>query len=190
MTSFHTISSSMLTFFVLIFQVIVVDFNNLHAILRQGSALYRKYHRSLSESHFCEIPPGISEPTACLFTNAIETLNVMDLLDSNSALRKLSAVQKRHLECLVEGPVVYTPGQRLWRSGSIVDKAFIIVAGTVSFVPKKRKNGGSSGIVKTQRKMKQAHEDAGAGSGKAMKREYSMHSIREMLAVRYFETII
>ena len=134
---------------------------------------------SLSEQHFCEIPSAISEPTAGFFTNAVKTLNVMDLLDSNSALRKLTAVQKRHLECLVEGPVVYTPGQRLWRSGSTVDKAFIIVAGTVSFVPKRR-NGGSSA-----RRTKQAHEtrpdtsheNVGAELGNAMKRD-SVQAIR------------
>lgn len=84
---------------------------------------------------------------------------MIELLDCNTGLRKLSAVQKRHLECLVEGPVVYTPGQRLWRSGSYVDQAFIVVAGTVSFVPRRR-HGGSTGniMVKSQNRVKQTHE--------------------------------
>jgi hypothetical protein len=172
----------------------MVDFSNLHTILRQGSALYRKYHLSLSEQHSCEIPSTISETASAIFTNAVKTLNVMDLLDYNTALRKLTAVQKRHLECLVEGPVVYTPGQRLWRSGSTVDKAFIIVAGTVSFVPKRR-NGGSAGTnrVQSQHRLKQAHEtksdtsqeDLGTNLGNAMKND-SVKAIRELLAVRYF----
>lgn len=55
--------------------------------------------------------------------------------------------------------MVYTPGQRLWRAGSIVDKAFIVVAGTVSFVPKRR-HGGSAGksLTKGQHRVKQTHE--------------------------------
>ena len=183
-----------LTFYVLNCQVIVVDFSNLHRILRQGSALYRKYHLSLSEHHSCEIPSAISETTAAIFTNAVKTLNVMDLLDNNTALRKLTAVQKRHLECLVEGPVVYTPGQRLWRSGSTVDKAFIVVAGTVSFVPKRRTG---TNRLKLQHRLKQAHEtkpntsqeNMGTDLGNSMRQD-SMQAIREVLAVRDFNSVI
>ena len=179
-------------------QVIVVDFSNLHTILRQGSALYRKYNLSLSEHHSCVIPSTISQTAAAIFTNAVKTLNIMDLLDCNTALRKLTAVQKRHLECLVEGPVVYTPGQRLWRSGSTVDKAFIVVAGTVSFVPK-RKHGGpvTTNRVKPQRRLKQAQEtksdtsqeDLGTDLGNAIKRDPD-HAIREILAVRDLYSVV
>jgi len=72
-------------------------------------------------------------------------LNVLELLDCNSALRRLSAVQKRHLESLAEGPVSFQPGERLWRAGAPVDKAFVVVSGTASFVPKRR-NAGSAGL--------------------------------------------
>ncbi len=170
----------------------MVDFSNLHTILRQGSALYRKYNLSLSEHHSCVIPSTISQTAAAIFTNAVKTLNITDLLDCNTALRKLSAVQKRHLECLVEGPVVYTPGQRLWRSGSTVDKAFIIVAGTVSFVPKRRHGGPvATNRVEPQNRLKLAHEtksdtseeDLGTDLGNPTRRD-SVHAIREILAVR------
>jgi hypothetical protein len=70
---------------------------------------------------------------------------MVELLDFNSVLRKFSAVQKRHLECLAEGPVHYMPGERLWRAGAPVDKAFLLVSGSASFVPKRR-NAGSSGV--------------------------------------------
>jgi hypothetical protein len=176
----------------------MVNFSNLHTILRQGSALYRKYNLSLSEHHSCVIPSTISQTAAAIFTNAVKTLNIMDLLDCNTALRKLTAVQKRHLECLVEGPVVYTPGQRLWRSGSTVDKAFIVVAGTVSFVPK-RKHGGpvTTNRVKPQRRLKQAQEtksdtsqeDLGTDLGNAIKRDPD-HAIREILAVRDLYSVV
>jgi CRP-like cAMP-binding protein len=73
-----------------------------------------------------------------------KNLNVLDLLELNSAFRKLSAVQKRHLESLAEGPVSFIPGERLWRAGTAVDKAFIVVAGTVSFIIGRRNAGSVS----------------------------------------------
>ena len=66
----------------------------------------------------------------------------MDIIEYNSTLRKISAVQKRHLESLAEGPVYYAPGERLWQMGKVVDKAFIIVGGTASFHAGRR-NGSS-----------------------------------------------
>lgn len=91
--------------------------------------------------------PEPSSPftTQQLLADAMRTLNVLELLDCNSALRKLSAVQKRHLESLVEGPMSFQPGERLWRAGTSVDKAFIVLSGTASFVPRRR-NAGSVGL--------------------------------------------
>jgi hypothetical protein len=131
-------------------KVITVEFASLHNILMTGSPLYRKYldrrqqqHRRLSYAE------GILETSLCsatqkLLTDCLQTMNVLDLLDQNSALRKLSAVQKRHLESLAEGPVAFNPGERLWRSGAPVDNAFLVVAGTASFVPRRRNAGSAS----------------------------------------------
>lgn len=83
--------------------------------------------------------------TGHLFENSVRTLNTMDIINMNYTFRKLFAFQKRHLECLAEGPVYYPPGYRLWNSGAPVDKAFIIVDGTVSFIHKRR-NAGSFGM--------------------------------------------
>lgn len=80
-----------------------------------------------------------------LLDSTLRCYNVLELLDLNSALRKFSAVQKRHLECLAEGPVHFMPGERLWRAGAPVDKAFLLVSGSASFVPKRR-NAGSVGV--------------------------------------------
>ena len=171
-------------------QVIVVDFNSLHAILINGSNLYKRYHLSLSQQHSCKIPSGINSTVAAVFKNAVKNLNVIELLEGNTGLRKLTAVQKRHLECLVEGPTVYTPGQRLWRAGSIVDKAFIIVAGTVSFVPKRR-HGGSAGksIAKSSQRVKQTHETNSVAFadnlGEAMRND-AVKAIRQLQAVSIF----
>lgn len=132
-------------------KVISVEFSNLHAILKSGSPLYRKYLARKAQQHAVaeSIPQSIElTGTRHLLDNAVRNLNVIELLDCNSALRKLSAVQKRHLESLAEGPVSFSPGQRLWRSGAAVDKAYIVVAGTVSFVPRRR-NAGSVGLPRS-----------------------------------------
>ena len=131
-------------------KVITVEFSSLHHILKSGSDLYRKYldrraqqRRRLSHEGG-SIGSNLSSATQKLLTDAQKNLNVLELLDQNSALRKLSAVQKRHLECLAEGPTGFGPGERLWRSGAPVDKAFLMVSGTASFVPRRRNAGSAS----------------------------------------------
>lgn len=130
-------------------QVITVEFSSLHAILKTGSSLYRKYLERRNQKRVISLQSSL-EPlnpstTQELLADATRTLNVLELLDCNSALRKLSAVQKRHLESLVEGPMSFLPGERLWRAGTSVDKAFIVVSGTASFIPRRR-NAGSVGL--------------------------------------------
>jgi len=122
-------------------KVITVEFPSLHAILQDGSSLYRKYLSRRNKLHVAvdSITQGNKS-----FDKAIKDLNIIELLECNSALRKLSAVQKRHLESLAEGPTFYSSGQRLWRQGSAVDKAYLIVAGTASFIQKRRMAGSAS----------------------------------------------
>ena len=120
--------------------------NYLHSILKEGSPLYRKYllrqeekerrrgsqtmDSDIDGSEVQDIPPLMLESN-------VVNMNLIELFEINSALRKLSAVQKRHLESLAEGPIHFSPGERLWKSGKPVDKAFIIVAGTAAFVTKR-----------------------------------------------------
>ena len=124
-----------------------MEFANLHTILKSGSQLYRTYlERKANAANQDTIPKCLKGvPNSEMFEDSIRNLNVIEILECNSTLRKLSAYMKRHLESLAEGPHYYSPGQRLWRSGATVDKAFIVVAGTVSFVPKRR-NAGSAGV--------------------------------------------
>lgn len=129
-------------------KVITVDFNSLHSILRNGSLLYRKYldRQSHQEKAKKDSSPHQrhSSTTDKLLDDARKELNVLELLNCNSALRKLNAVQKRHLESLAEGPVSFQPGERLWKAGHPVDKAFVIVSGSASFViPRLHKSSGS-----------------------------------------------
>lgn len=94
-----------------------------------------------------EIPKCLSRATdPMMFIDAVRNLEILDLLKYNTALRKLSAVQKRHLESLAEGPTYYAPGERLWRNGAQVEKAFIIIGGTASFIAKRRNAGSAAGI--------------------------------------------
>lgn len=58
---------------------------------------------------------------------------VLDVIKCNSALGKLTAQQKRHLESLAEGPRLFEAGQHLWQVGDNVDFAFLIVTGTAVF---------------------------------------------------------
>lgn len=122
-------------------KVITVEYSNLHAILQDGSSLYRKY---LSRRNKLNVAVESITRGNKKFDNAVKNLNIIELLECNSALRKLSAVQKRHLESLAEGPAYYSSGQRLWRQGSAVDKAYIIVAGTASFIQRRRMAGSAS----------------------------------------------
>lgn len=111
-------------------KVITVEFSSLHTILNHGSPLYRKY---LERGRLSESKP---------FADKAKELNVLELLNCNSALRKLNAVQKRHVESLAEGPVNFQPNERMWQAGTPVDRAFIIVSGTASF--QVRRNAGAS----------------------------------------------
>lgn len=131
-------------------KVITVEFAALHNILMSGSPLYRKYlDRRKQQQRRLSYAVGVLESSLCaatqkLLSGCLQTMHVLDLLDQNSALRKLSAVQKRHLESLAEGPIAFNPGERLWRSGAPVDNAYLVVAGTASFVPRRRNAGSAS----------------------------------------------
>jgi hypothetical protein len=135
-----TVLTLLSNFFPLFSQVITIEFANLHAILQSGSARYRKYLARKRQQAATDSDVECKDESAVLQMQkeAMKNLNIIELLDNNSSFRKLSAVQKRHLESLAEGPLYYAPGQRLWRSGQQVDKAFIVVAGTVAFVAKRR----------------------------------------------------
>jgi hypothetical protein len=121
-------------------KVITIEYSNLQAILQSGSSLYRKYLARKKQQVAADSDVGITQKTVAsqMQKEAMKNLNIIELLDCNSSLRKLNAVQKRHLESLAEGPIYFAPGHRLWRTGQKVDKAYIIVAGTVAFVPKRR----------------------------------------------------
>ncbi|GKY99634.1 hypothetical protein MPSEU_000917500 [Mayamaea pseudoterrestris] len=129
-------------------KVITIEMQQLHAILKAGSSLYATYlERTVLKQKARDERLGDSwnELDA---KNVLYDYNVLELLNSNSALRKLNAVQKRHLECLAEGPIAFAHGDRMWRAGTAVDKAYLIVSGSCSFTPKRR-NAGSVAAIDT-----------------------------------------
>jgi glyoxylase-like metal-dependent hydrolase (beta-lactamase superfamily II) len=133
-------------------KVITVEFAGLHSILKSGSSLYRKYLERKMYQERAKLDISSSEQqNSTMLDDALKDLNVLELLNSNSALRKLNAVQKRHLESLAEGPISFQPGERLWSTGGVVDRAFVIVSGSASFVPKRRNAGSASASTEDDR---------------------------------------
>jgi hypothetical protein len=130
-------------------KVIILEFKNLHRILQNGSILYKKYlsrHNLDGSSYEGPIQTTLVSPaTEMLLKDSSEKLNILELIDINTGLRKLTAVQKRHLECLAEGPIAFNPGERLWRAGAPVDKAYLVVAGSASFVARRRNSFRGTG---------------------------------------------
>jgi hypothetical protein len=130
-------------------KVITIEMKQLHAILKAGSKLYATYiartvlklkaknDRLGHSSHYVDEEEK----------DSMYGVNVLELLNSNSALKKLNAVQKRHLECLAEGPITFGHGDRMWRAGALVDRAFLILSGSCAFAPKRRNAGSVAAIV-------------------------------------------
>lgn len=125
-------------------KVITVEFSSLRTILMHGSALYKTYlERTPRERNTSKDKTALSASNSSDIPKT-KDLNVLELLNCNSALRKLSAVQKRHVESLAEGPVIFQPYERMWQAGAAVDKAFIIVSGTASFHGRRSSNIGTA----------------------------------------------
>eukprot|EP00814_Leptocylindrus_danicus_P018658 CAMPEP_0116022022 /NCGR_PEP_ID=MMETSP0321-20121206/10740_1 /TAXON_ID=163516 /ORGANISM="Leptocylindrus danicus var. danicus, Strain B650" /LENGTH=1337 /DNA_ID=CAMNT_0003493015 /DNA_START=171 /DNA_END=4180 /DNA_ORIENTATION=- len=115
-------------------KVITIEFSVLHTILLNGSDLYRKYNERLRQQALKDkkTPKGSSAKLS-RSERAMLHFNLVDLLEHNSTLRKLRAVQKRHMESIVDGPFMFEPDQILWKAGEQVDKVFIIVFGTAKY---------------------------------------------------------
>ena len=137
-------------------KVIILNMKDLHRILKSGSKLFRKY-LDLKEKQAAEeaamkaqmmqqegdmnhgMDMMMNEPrrfdpgTETMSTNWFAYDSILEVLKCNSALAPLSALQKRHLESVAEGPRYFEAGQYLWQVGEQVEFAFLIVAGTATF---------------------------------------------------------
>jgi hypothetical protein len=147
-------------------KVIMLNMKDLHQILKSGSKLFRKYltlkEKQAAEEAAMKAQiirnetdmgyvgqNGHANNGAGNGSYGIDTVaehqshnnwyaydSVLEVLKCNSALGKLTALQKRHLESLAEGPRYFECGHYLWQVGEPVDYAFLIVAGTATFAPK------------------------------------------------------
>jgi hypothetical protein len=123
-------------------KVITIELDILHKILMSGSASYKRYVQNQSKIldwnkvNACGCGPILNNLKGSF-------LNIMEIIDSNSALSKFSAVQKRHLESLAEYPVCFAPQESLWNMGDSVERAYIIIEGTAFF--RKRRNSSLDG---------------------------------------------
>jgi len=139
-------------------KVIMLNMKDLHEILKNGSKLFRKYlalkEKQAAEEAAMKAQIMRNEILAQTDLNYLSTNgegyriedqvpnhwyaydSVLEVLKCNSALGKLTALQKRHLESLAEGPRFFEADHYLWRVGQPVDYAFLIVTGTGHFASK------------------------------------------------------
>lgn len=114
-------------------QVILINMQDLHKILKGGSPLYRKFLGIHGDKGRRE--RELQNPQASILDKGktfLETINY------NSALRNMAESQKRHLESLAEGPRFFETGKAIWSMGSRVDFAFLVLKGTTRFCNPKR----------------------------------------------------
>ena len=102
-----------------------------------GSATYKRYVQNKSKTlDLGKMNTLFGEDSPLLSNLKGGSFNIMEILESNSAISKFSAVQKRHLESLAEYPVCFAPGQQLWHQGETVERAYIIIEGSAFFLKK------------------------------------------------------
>jgi hypothetical protein len=130
-------------------KVIMLPMKDLEAILKRGSRLYRKYlevQRKHAEQQATLMARMMSEeasPSDELVDFSANRL--LQVLQCNFVLGNLSALQKRSLESIAEGPRVFEAGSTLWNTGDRCNYSFLLVAGTVSFQHTQRPRGPSIG---------------------------------------------
>lgn len=121
-------------------KVIVLMMKDLNKILKRGSKLFRKYQavrekQSAEEAIVQATLQGNQKKRFSEFERSrkLRGDNLLEVIKFNSALGKLTAFQKRHLESIAEGPRYFEPGSYLWQVAETVDYAFLIVTGSAVF---------------------------------------------------------
>jgi hypothetical protein len=130
-------------------KVIMLAMRDLEEILKRGSKLYRKY-LELQRTHAVQeaaIMARMQSEEASLSDGLVDLSanRLLQVLQCNFVLGNLSALQKRSLESIAEGPRAFEPGSTLWSIGDRCNYSFLLVAGTVSFKHTNRARGASIG---------------------------------------------
>lgn len=133
-------------------KVITLMMKDLLKILKRGSKLFRKY-QAVREKQIAEeavLQATLQENEDRRLSEELERTrklrgdNLLEVLKFSSALGKLTAFQKRHLESIAEGPRYFEEGSLLWQVGETVDYAFLIVTGTAVFGHRAEEDGHGS----------------------------------------------
>jgi hypothetical protein len=118
-------------------KVIMLPMKDLEAILKRGSKRYLKYLnlQRTRTAHEAALLGSMRGKTASPSLGPLYFASnyLLEVLQCNSVLQNLSALQKRSLESIAEGPRVFEAGSTLWNVGDHCNYSFLIVTGTVSF---------------------------------------------------------
>jgi len=101
-------------------------------ILKAGSNLFRKYVALTEEM---EEKWDQTTPSNLRYSlqDAVErSSEIMGVIQCNSVLRSLTAMQKRCLESLAEGPKRFASFAAIWKVGDPVNNAYLVVSGSAT----------------------------------------------------------
>lgn len=137
-------------------KVIMLPMKDLEVILKRGSKPYRKYLQ-LQRKHAVEEEAAAlarmrDEQQGLVSSVSQRQANfafdhLLSVLQCNSVLGNLSALQKRSLESIAEGPRVFESGSTLWKAGDRCNYSFLLMTGTVSFKPQSSGRGSLGGVA-------------------------------------------
>lgn len=131
-------------------KIVILQMADLEKILLRGSESYRKYLWNHSRNKAEKDSPEASEevvppPPPLLDLTRSVSLEltakgcvsataeyIIDTINSNSVLNRVSPSTKRSIESIVEGPTTYAAGSFLWEVGKPCDNGFLVVSGTAT----------------------------------------------------------
>ena len=119
-------------------KAILIQWNELEKVLNRESKQYRKYLKlqaKYAAAEAAKIAGSRDEKADPRRQSSARARfeHVLEVLKSNSVLRNLSAVQKRSLESIAEGPRVFEAGSSLWQAGDPCGYGFLVVSGAATF---------------------------------------------------------
>lgn len=113
-------------------KVILLKMKDVVRILKAGSNLFRKYVALTEEM---EEKWDQTTPSNLRYSlqDAVErSSEIMGVIQCNSVLRSLTAMQKRCLESLAEGPKRFASFAAIWKVGDPVNYAYLVVSGSAT----------------------------------------------------------
>lgn len=133
-------------------KVIVLMMKDMLRILVSGSKLFRKY-AALVEDQEEQLLRQTSQRMFHTLQQSMEasTHELLEVIECNSVLRNMTAMQKRLLESLAEGPRFFSAGEFMWQVGDPVDFAYLIVRGSATIGKKSMAHRGERRRIQSRR---------------------------------------